>query len=693
MLWLASWSASCAALGYAALTLWRLSLLRRSPGSGALAVAFAGMAVWAALLLSANFPLSNIGKMIRDLAWFGYLLATTRGFDQAPQTRRRITAALLALGTLAVARLGLAAAMLSSSSLDTIHDLLVASLVIGWLLAVGGVFFAHLLYRALTSSSGSGFRLILIILGVIWAYDVNLITVMLLGFSQAPWLVAVQGVFALLLMPALALAARRKERWKVTLSRKAATSSMMFLAVGTYFVAISATSRALVWAGQNDEVAKTVLAIALSLGCAIVAFFPQAGPWLKTVLVENLFEHRYDYRVEWLRFSATISDRSRGDLTPEERVIRSVADVTESASGLLLLADRKGELDIAGSWNWQYAVPVGQDLPAAPAWLDFMAQTGRIITLDEIRNGETGPGDELVPGWLLGAEKAWAGVPLVRAETLIGLIVLGRPAFDRALDWEDFALLKVIGRQVAMHLADAQSQAELEQARQFDEFNRRFAFIIHDLKNVVSQLSLVSSNAAEHGANPKFQEAMARTLAGATDKMKVLLARLSADGPTTPNLTSVDLGQLLTEIADNRQHQYRLAVALEPDCQAWADPEQLRQAIDHLIQNAIEASPPAPADQSPIGLALERNGGQAVITIKDGGIGMSPEFIRKELFKPFASSKQGGFGIGAAEAKALIEAMGGKLDVMSVEGAGTQFSIYLGLVAPDHELRSGAGSA
>ena len=56
---------------------------------------------------------------------------------------------------------------------------------------------------------------------------------------------------------------------------------------------------------------------------------------------------------------------------------------------------------------------------------------------------------------------------------------------------------------------------------------------------------------------------------------------------------------------------------------------------------------------------------------------MSPEFIRNGLFKPFVSSKNGGFGIGAFEARELIRSMGGRLDVESREGLGTRFSIHL----------------
>jgi len=56
---------------------------------------------------------------------------------------------------------------------------------------------------------------------------------------------------------------------------------------------------------------------------------------------------------------------------------------------------------------------------------------------------------------------------------------------------------------------------------------------------------------------------------------------------------------------------------------------------------------------------------------------MSAQFIRTRLFQPFASTKQGGFGIGAFEARTLIADMGGRLEVESQEGEGSRFTIYL----------------
>jgi signal transduction histidine kinase len=102
---------------------------------------------------------------------------------------------------------------------------------------------------------------------------------------------------------------------------------------------------------------------------------------------------------------------------------------------------------------------------------------------------------------------------------------------------------------------------------------------------------------------------------------------------------------------------------------ALADPARLETLLGHLLQNAIEASPPA----APVTLAVDG----ATIEVIDGGCGMSAAFIRHELFKPFVSTKPGGFGIGAYEARALAHAMGGSLSVSSREGAGTSFRIAL----------------
>lgn len=106
---------------------------------------------------------------------------------------------------------------------------------------------------------------------------------------------------------------------------------------------------------------------------------------------------------------------------------------------------------------------------------------------------------------------------------------------------------------------------------------------------------------------------------------------------------------------------------------ALADPARVEQLLGHLVQNAIEASPPG----EPVTIALSDAGERVAIDVIDRGVGMSPAFLRDQLFRPFVSTKAGGFGLGAFEARQLAQAMGGGVEVSSREGEGTRFRVLL----------------
>jgi putative PEP-CTERM system histidine kinase len=233
---------------------------------------------------------------------------------------------------------------------------------------------------------------------------------------------------------------------------------------------------------------------------------------------------------------------------------------------------------------------------------------------------------------------------------------------------------------VASFLAEARGQEALSEAKRFDEFSRRFAFVIHDIKNLVSQLSLVARNAERHADNPAFRADMVATLRSSVDKMNDLLARLSQHNrgrAEEPRPTA--LKALIDAIVAPRRIAHPIRIAGRSDIIALTDPARLEQAIGHIVQNAIDASGSA----EPVYVTIAQRGIEAVIEILDRGAGMDAEFVRASLFKPFASTKEGGFGIGAFEARTLIAAMGGRLEVESRKGEGSRFSIILPIAEND----------
>ncbi|MFL6830025.1 MAG: ATP-binding protein, partial [Sphingomicrobium sp.] len=226
----------------------------------------------------------------------------------------------------------------------------------------------------------------------------------------------------------------------------------------------------------------------------------------------------------------------------------------------------------------------------------------------------------------------------------------------------------------ASYLAEARGQQALADARRFDEFNRRFAFILHDIKNLVSQLSLVARNAERHADNPEFRADMVATLQGSVGKMNDLLARLAPQAGSRPLKAEP---QPLTPILDaaisasNRGREVRLRG--NQSLWAVADAAALEQAVTHLLHNALDAS----ANAEPVMVDVLADGGEVAISVIDNGKGMSADFVRDQLFQPFASTKDGGFGVGAFEARTLVAAMGGQLTVQSRPGKGSRFTIRL----------------
>ncbi|NJM51714.1 MAG: PEP-CTERM system histidine kinase PrsK [Sphingomonadales bacterium] len=301
--------------------------------------------------------------------------------------------------------------------------------------------------------------------------------------------------------------------------------------------------------------------------------------------------------------------------------------------------------------------------------------TGHILSMDDVRTGSDDRCDpRAIPQWLYDEAQAWAVVPLVHFGKLAGLAVLARPRVRRDLDWEDLDMLRVVGRQVASYLAEATSHKALAEAQQFEQFNRRFAFVIHDIKNLVSQLSILARNAEKHADNPEFQADMVDTLKGSVDKMNDLLARLSQHNKAKHAAPeAVDISAVVMKAVHDKRLIYPIDVQVSKGMMAVADPARVETIIGHLVQNAIEAT----EDGAPVKITCRRQGSDIAIGISDSGVGMSEAFIANQLFKPFESSKDGGFGIGAYEARALAISMGGQLRVESRLGKGSHFTLLL----------------
>jgi putative PEP-CTERM system histidine kinase len=258
-------------------------------------------------------------------------------------------------------------------------------------------------------------------------------------------------------------------------------------------------------------------------------------------------------------------------------------------------------------------------------------------------------------------------------------VVLQRARSPVKLNWEIIDLLEIAGSQAASYLAQENAANALMVARQFESFNRMSTFVVHDLKNLVAQLSLMNANAEKHKDNPEFQQDMLETLNHSVQKMKLLLQKLSrTENAEKPLPLAIDQVVRQAVALKSAFEPHPQLLVEEAGLQVVADRERLERVVGHLIQNAIEATPPDGNVMIRVGRASAR--ADAIeIEIADTGEGMTEDFIRERLFKPFDSTKSAGMGIGVFESREYITELGGALDVTSQPTLGTTFKVVLPL--------------
>ena len=221
---------------------------------------------------------------------------------------------------------------------------------------------------------------------------------------------------------------------------------------------------------------------------------------------------------------------------------------------------------------------------------------------------------------------------------------------------------------------DEPAAEQLAESRQFDAFNKLTAFIMHDLKNLIAQQALVVENAAKHKDNPAFIEDAINTIDNSVGRMNTLLKKLQQDEPS--ELRSFELDHTLIEAIKKCQELKPLpSLQLETKgIYVNADPDRLLMTFVHIIKNAQEATD----NTGFIDVTLRTEDNNAIIVIEDNGAGMSEEFIKNQLFKPFNTTKSGkGMGIGVYQAKEYIESIGGTVVAESSLDSGTTFTISI----------------
>ena len=543
------------------------------------------------------------------------------------------------------------------------------------LLTVMGLVLVEQVYRGARPEDRWAIKFLCLGVGGLFVYDFYLYANATLfgAFDAQVW--AARGYVAALVAPLIAVSAARNPDWAapVGLSRSMAFHTASLLAAGIYLLFMAGAGYYLrLFGGEWGDVLQSVFIFAAALLLVLLLFSGTLRARLRVFLSKHFFSYRYDYREEWLKFTRTLAEGPSGTQLCE-RAAEALARLVDSPGGALWLREGNAGYQRASHWNWS---DLAGTEPAGSPFTRWLASRQWVIDLDELERRPELYGDLEPPAWIRNAAGAWLVVPLMLHDELLGFVVLKHSLGKVVYNWEVGDLLKVAARQASTHLAQMRAANQLIVARQFESFNRTTTFVIHDLKNLVAQLSLLLANAEKHKHNPEFQADMLETVANAVARMNKVLAQLRRDSDAAP-VQSVALAELLAEAAASKQaFKLRPVLELPPaTLRVRADRERLVRAIGHLLQNALEATPPGGS----VRLRGFEHDGQAIVEVADTGIGMDDTFIRTRLFQPFDSTKGAGMGIGAYECRETVRALGGTLDVDSAPGRGTRFLISLPL--------------
>ena len=487
---------------------------------------------------------------------------------------------------------------------------------------------------------------------------------------------SIRGAVHALVVPLLLLSSTRRRDWisKIRLSPKAAFHSATLLIAGAYLLFISGVGYYVrYFGGEWGRALQMGLVFFALILLVVMAVSGAVRATLRVFLNKHFFRYRYDYREEWLKFTRTLSAQNSPQAMGQQ-VIRGLAEMLESpAGGLWMLTPGEAAFRQTARWN----LPETLDPEDAQSPLcQFMRTSGWVINLEEYRSYSRRYGQLKLPPWLQALSQAWLVVPLVVGSELIGFVVLASARTRVDVNWEVNDLLKTAGQQAASFLAQMQATEALLEVRKFDAFNRLSAFVVHDLKNIVTQLSLMMKNAKRLSGNPEFQQDMLMTVENSLDRMRQLMLQLR-EGATPPGKAfGVSLGDIVKRIEAVAAGRGRtLDVELKESVLTRGHEERLERIIGHVVQNAFDATDPS----GRVWLQLDRASGQACIVVGDTGQGMSQDFIRNRLFKPFQTTKQAGMGIGAYESFQYVQELGGQIEVQSEVNRGTVVTIRLPL--------------
>ena len=454
-------------------------------------------------------------------------------------------------------------------------------------------------------------------------------------------------------------------------------NSLTVLIVGIYLLAVGVLAKLIPYLGGDLSLYTKAFFVFLALlGLSIILLSDRLRHKIKRFVAVHAKRPQYDYRKEWMKFTektSTITDVNDLCMT----VSRMVSDVLEVLSITVWLHDEPhSRLRSAGSTVFS-ETGAGHRISeeAERKLLQEMRNQEFPVDLDDPEISWGHDLKQLMPDSLREARIRYC-VPLSAGGNLLGVMTLGEKVEYKPFSFEEMDLLKTIADQTTGSLLNLKLSEDLRKSKEMEAFQTLSAFVVHDLKNLASTLSLTMQNLPVHFDNPEFRKDALQMVGESVNKVNHMCSHLSILSQKIQlRIVETDLNELVTHSLHclNGSSKISLIRDLQPIPKMLIDPEQVQKVMTNLILNANESV----GNGGEIQVATGHKDGWVTLSISDNGCGMSKEFMEQSLFRPFKTMKKNGMGIGLFQSKMIVEAHQGRIEVESEPGKGTTFKVLL----------------
>ena len=552
-------------------------------------------------------------------------------------------------------------------------------LLLNVLVSLLGILLLEQIWRNSALFTRSGIKYLSLAVATILAYDFVMYSDALLFERLSGSLWDARGAVNALAAPLVAatLINRKGQALGIHVSRQMVFHTTTLILAGVYLLFVSAGGYYInIFGGSWGGALRILFVFATGIFLLLVLSSPNIRARTMVFISKNFFDYKYDYRDEWIKSTSSLQSREASD-NLALRSAKTLAALVNAQAGAIWVRDEEQNLQPKASFGFENKqfelIEHDADLTR------YLEQNDWIINLTEYLADPDTYGLIEIPVSLLQAKEAWLIVPLKINDKLAGLSLLAQPYVPAEINWENYDLLKIVAQQACSYIEQQTSEEQLAQSRQFEAVNQTSAFLIHDIKTIIAQLSLIVNNAPKHKNNPAFVDDMIETTRHSVEKMEHLLAHIR-----NPNqyeqLRRINLCNILEQVCYERRdatpaptlklHQKRVFIE--------ADSKQLNSVIEHMTQNAIDAC----NKDGTVEISTKTSADTAFVFIQDSGSGMSQDYIKNELFKPFSSTKGlSGMGIGAYQSKEYLRKIGGSINVTSEPDVGTCFTLSIPLIS------------